>query len=142
MIDDMDDEAFRNTISSKWTALVNRSGFSGLGSYEPLLAILVGVFCVTLILKLLPFILKGLKSWIFGIVSGLVVSWAISFFFFFGLSPLLISQQLRCALLAAVLLSLLSLALRLRAVHFSRVISKPANEAHLKTGQRQGRPGR
>jgi hypothetical protein len=65
------DQAFRTTLSNKWTAVVTQPGFGGLGSYVPLLAILAGILVIALTVTLLPFVLRALKSWIFGIVSGL-----------------------------------------------------------------------
>jgi KAP-like P-loop domain-containing protein len=114
-----DDDAFRAAVSEKWKALATHPGFAGLDSYLPLFAILVGILAIVLILKLLPFFIKALKSWIFGVVSGLVVWWAISFFFFFTQNSPLLFQQLKYAVFAAVFLTLVSIALRIRAVQAS-----------------------
>jgi len=129
-----DDSAFRTTLSNKWTAVATQPGFRGLDSYLPLLAILVGILGIALILKLLPFVIKVLKSWIFGIVSGLVVWWAISFFFFFSQNSLFLFQQLKYAILAALFLSLVSLALRVRAVQASSRIPSAVSFALPKRG--------
>jgi hypothetical protein len=132
-----DDKAFRTTLSNKWTAVVTQPGFSWLNSYLPLLVILVGILCITAILKLLPLVLKALESWIFGIVSGLVVWWAISFFSFFSQKSLFILEQLKYALLAALMLSLVTLALRLRAVQVSSRVPHAVSFALPKGGAKK-----
>lgn len=115
-----DDLAFRTTLSNRWTALATHSGYRGIDSYLPLLAILAGILGIASLFKLLPFLLRVCKSWLLGIVSGLAVLWAVSFFVFFSWNSLFLFQQLRYSLYAALFLTLVSLALRVRALESSR----------------------
>ncbi len=131
-----DDVAFRDTIANEWTAVANHPGFSGFSSYRPLGVTLIWLFCIVALLKALPSILKAIKSWILGIVSGLFVCWAASFFLSFSLASVPPLQQLVRALVIGLTLSIVSLMFRIRAVHASTLIPREISFALPKHGPR------
>src|SRR5271167_2572030 len=87
-----DDQAFQATLSKVWAGLATKTGFSGIDFYVPILAVLVGIVAIAFLLRLLPFLVEAFKSWLFGIVSGLIVWWGISFFVFFSQDSLFLFQ--------------------------------------------------
>jgi hypothetical protein len=123
------DQAFRTTFSTAWTKWLNRPWYRGIDSYIPLLAILAGIVGIALLVRILPFLSRVLKSWIFGIVSGLVFWWSVSFFVFFSRDSLFLFEQLRCSLCASIFFTLVSLSLRIGALERSTHIPKPVSFA-------------
>jgi hypothetical protein len=129
-----DDQRFQATLSKAWTALTARPEFSGIDFYIPLLAILAGIVGIALLFKILPFVIRAMKSWIYGIVGGLTVWWCVSFFVFCSWDSLLLFRQLEYSLASAIFLTLISLILRVRALESSFSVPKSVTFAVPKRG--------
>jgi hypothetical protein len=110
----------------------------------PILAVLLlaGIVAIALLLKLLTLFAKAFKSWIFGITSALIVWWGVSFCVFFSRDSLFLFQQLKYPLSTAMLLTIIRLAPRVRALESSTHISEAMSFAVPERDDNAGRQPR
>lgn len=104
----VNDHIFAQYVSQHWRGSWLRAAFSGFGHYSvELYAAGVALSVLFLFLCSRPLI-RALKSWTQGIVSGLTVIWSLSFFCFFGFEHFSLSKKLGGAATLGTLLSILS----------------------------------
>jgi hypothetical protein len=109
----LSDVVFRSTIAKRWQESTIRTTFSGFSNYQVELAgILAAVTIIALALSM-PLIVKIINSWFHGIVSGLSVLWAFSFFYYFGFGLWTLGEKLTRALILGFCFSVLSATLHL-----------------------------
>ena len=109
------DEVFHAFVSQHWQTFAIKDAFTGIGAYRAeIYAIGIGLVVLALT-QYVPALVKVLRSWTEGVVSGLTVIWGSSFFYYFGSGQPDTIRNLICFLSLAFPLTLLSIAFHLRA---------------------------
>lgn len=88
------DADFHVRVVEHFRRLAVHPGYEGFDAYSAPLFIVASLCCISFLIFVFPFVTRLIRSWLQGVVSGLSFFWTASFFYFFALTNLSISQQL------------------------------------------------